>query len=247
MLKLGGSLVTEKSGVEAIDEVQLATVARTIGENQPASLVLIHGAGSFGHPVAAEHGVTRTEATEDARAVAEIRETMNQLNEAIVDALIAADVPAISVQPCSMSWMDVSGSVCVDAGAIGTILEEGYVPVAHGDIVAWQEHGFAILSGDDLATALARAVDAERIGLCANVPGVLDEDGDVVRSIATYEEVSDLIEAPDGTDVTGGMATKVRAILDHAVPGAIFGADELGAFLAGEMPGTRIAGDAVSF
>lgn len=247
VLKLGGSLVTEKDGREQVAEDRLASVAREIGRDRPDALVLVHGGGSFGHPAAAAHGVSSQEGTDDPRAVAAIGSAMERLNRAVVEALLGADVPAVSAATGSFAWMDGAGAVTVDAGAVCAWVDEGFVPVARGDVACRLTGGAAILSGDDLAVALAETLGADRLGLCADVPGVLDADGAVIEEITRYDAIADAIGAPQATDVTGGMGAKVRAILDSGVTGAVFGRAELPAFLAGELPGTRVAGDAGSF
>jgi isopentenyl phosphate kinase len=72
------------------------------------------------------------------------------------------------------------------------------------------------------------------------VPGVLDGDDAVVDRIGSFDEVADVLGASEATDVTGGMAGKVRALLDLEVPAQIFGPDALASFVAGESPGTTI-------
>ena len=246
VLKLGGSLLTDKAGRESIDTERLAMVAETIGRTQPSSLVLIHGAGSFGHPLAAQYGVSREEATRNPTAVSAIGSAMTRLNQAFIDALIDEGVPAVSVATGSMAWL-TDGTVAVDPGALTAWLEEGFVPVARGDIVARTDHGAGILSGDDLSVELATALDADRLGLCSNVPGVLDDNEEVIDEITRYGTVESLIGSPDGTDVTGGMGGKIRTILDSGVDGSVFGIDDLAAFLDGNHPGTRVMGEARSF
>ncbi len=245
VLKLGGSLLTAKGSHEQVDQDRLAAVVAEIATDRPAELVLVHGGGSFGHPAAAEHGVSRTEGTRDPTAIADISRAMERLNHAVIDALIDANVPAVAATTSSFAWVD--DGVRVDTGAIRSWLEEGFVPVARGDIAARHGDGAAILSGDDLAVALAQSLKADRLGLCSNVPGVLDEEGNVIDEIERYEAIADAIGTSDVTDVTGGMGTKIRAVLDSGVTGAIFGQDSIPAFLAGELPGTRVISDADSF
>jgi len=76
VLKLGGSVVTDKDRTETVDEAALERAAATVGEavnsGAVSSLVVVHGAGSFGHHVADRHGVSTTAGTADATAVAEI-------------------------------------------------------------------------------------------------------------------------------------------------------------------------------
>ncbi|MFC6726929.1 acetylglutamate kinase, partial [Halobium palmae] len=67
-----------------------------------------------------------------------------------------------------------------------------------------------------------------------------DLDGAVVPEIGAFEDVHDYLGGSDATDVTGGMAAKVRTLLDTGVPAHVFGPDGLEEFLSGGSPGTRI-------
>ena len=89
-------------------------------------------------------------------------------------------------------------------------------------------------------TSLAGSLGADRVGLCTTVPGVLDGDGEVIDRIEAFEDVESAIGASEATDVTGGMAGKVRALLGLPMPAYVFGPAALPAFLAGGEPGTRV-------
>ncbi|MFB6117755.1 isopentenyl phosphate kinase [Halosegnis sp.] len=239
VLKLGGSVVTEKSTPETIAHDQLETLAADVAAFD-GSLVVIHGGGSFGHHHASAHGVSRTEGTRDAAAVRAVTGAMRELNDAVVGALAAAGTPAVPVHPFSVASRDDEGTLSLPTGAVAGMLTAGFVPVLHGDLVVHAGEGATVLSGDELVTELARRLDAARVGVCSGVPGVLDEAGDVVERIDSYEEVAAALGGSDATDVTGGMASKVRELLALSAPAYVFDADGVGPFLAGESPGTRI-------
>jgi isopentenyl phosphate kinase len=135
---------------------------------------------------------------------------------------------------------DREGDLALPTGGVKTMLDEGFVPVLHGDVLAHAGRGVTVVSGDELAVTLAERLDADRVGLCTGVSGVLDVDGRVVERIDSFERVADSLSGSDATDVTGGMAGKVRALLALDAPASVFGLDDLEDFLAGGSPGTRI-------
>jgi isopentenyl phosphate kinase len=240
VVKLGGSVITEKDVTETVDEDALATVAGAVADGGVEDLVLVHGGGSFGHHAAAERDVSSDDPTRDPAAIGAIHAAMTRLSDAVCEALRARDVPAVPVRPLSMAVRGGDAGTTVDATALRQLRAEGFVPVAHGDVVAHRGGGASIASGDELCVALGRALDAERIGMCATTP-VRDADGEVVPQISQGDAVAAL-GGSDSTDVTGGMARKVEALLDADRPGAIFAAEDLRAFLRGEWPGTRVGG-----
>jgi isopentenyl phosphate kinase len=245
ILKLGGSVVTHKDQPETIDWETLNSVVDTIAGRVGSTaedFVAVHGAGSFGHHYAAKHGVSNTEGTHDASALSAIHAAMTELNAAIVDTFQDRDVSALPVQPLSVAHRDESGRLSHPSEQISAMLGEGFVPVLHGDVIAHEGAGATILSGDDVVVSLAASLDAQRVGLCSTVPGVLDDDGAVIPEIESYADVSHVLGESESTDVTGGMAGKVRTLLDLEAPAAIFDPDDLGGFLDGESVGTIVRG-----
>jgi len=246
VLKLGGSLITDKDRPETVDHDALAAACDAIRAAMDAGairrLVVVHGGGSFGHHHASEHGVSTTDGTHDTAAVTAIHGAMWTLNQTVVQALGERAVPAVPVSPlCVCARPDgVDGSLALPLESTRTLLEEGFVPVVHGDLVATDGAGVTVVSGDELVVELAAGLGADRVGVCSTVPGVLDDDGTVVSRIESFEAVADVLGASESTDVSGGMATKVRELLALDSPAAVFGPDGLASFLRGDEPGTRI-------
>lgn len=240
ILKLGGSVVTEKDRRETVDADSLARAASAVADAAVDDLVVVHGGGSFGHPNAAERDVSSDSGTHDAGSIRAIHRAMGTLVRRVTDELGAEGVPAVPVRPFSAGYRSEAGAVELYTGSVETMLDEGFVPVLHGDVFATEDRGATIVSGDELVVSLATALDADRVGLCSTVPGVLDDDGAVVPRIERYADVEAVLGGSDATDVTGGMAAKVQALLDAGVPAAIFGLDDLDGFLAGEGVGTRV-------
>ncbi|MXR42274.1 acetylglutamate kinase [Halobaculum sp. WSA2] len=240
VLKLGGSVVTEKDRPETLDDDTLASLSAAIAAADVEDLVVVHGGGSFGHHHAAERGVSSTEGIRDVDGVMAVHGAMTTLNRFVLSRLHAEDVPALPVHPFSAAARDAEGELSLMTDQVATMLDEGFVPVLHGDGVVHAGEGVTVLSGDEIVAALGDALDADRVGLCSTVPGVLDGDDEVIPRIDAFDEVADVLGVSDATDVTGGMAAKVRELLALGSPAYVFGPDDVDAFLAGEEPGTRI-------
>lgn len=239
VVKLGGSVVTEKDEPETVDRDALADAAHALGQFD-GSLVVVHGGGSFGHHHAAERAVSTSDGTRDANGALAIHGAMAELNRVVVDALQDEDVSALPVHPLSTASRNDGGELALRTMQITMMLEEGFVPVLHGDVVTHEGEGVTVLSGDELVVELAPTVGADRVGVCSTVPGVLDGDDAVIERIEAFDDVADVLGASDATDVTGGMAGKIRALLGLGVPAQVFGAGALDAFVAGESPGTTV-------
>jgi len=244
VLKLGGSVITDKDTAETVDDAALSRAADAIAsaaDREGSPLVLVHGGGSFGHHHAARHGVSTTEGTRDAAALTEIHRAMGELNASVVDALQERGVAALPVRPLSLALRREELEVPLDG--IELMLSEGFVPVLHGDVVVDAGNGGTILSGDEIVVAMARGLDADRVGLCSTVPGVLDAAGDVIPAIGSYDEVAAAVGDSDATDVTGGMAGKVRRLLALGAPAAVFDLAALERFLETGRAGTIVGSE----
>lgn len=239
VLKLGGSVITDKDRPETVDNESLEHASRTIAEHGYANFVLVHGAGSFGHYHATEHAVSRTAGTHDSAAIRAIHGSMTTLNGSVIDALAAEGIPALPVPPLSAGARTIDGELLLQTEQVRTMLAEGFVPVLYGDVITHEGEGATIISGDELVRVLASDLDADRVGLCSAVPGVLDA-GEVIPEIDAFSDVAHALGASESTDVTGGMAAKVRALLALETPAFVFNEKEIGPFLDGESPGTRI-------
>lgn len=238
ILKLGGSVVTQKDKTETVDADNLTRLSEAIAGRE--EVVVIHGGGSFGHHHASEHGVSTTTGTRDAAAVRAIHGAMKRLNNKVVRVLAEHGAPAVSVHPLSAAARDVEGDLALPTDATARLLAEGFMPVLHGDIVAHSGRGATILSGDEIVVSLAVSLEADRVGLCSAVPGVLDDTGDVIPHIESFDDVAPYLAESDATDVTGGMAEKIRQLLALDAPAFVFGVESIGAFLDGEDVGTRV-------
>lgn len=242
VLKLGGSVITDKDTPETVDREALGAAAATIAEYVAGGgeLVVVHGGGSFGHHHASRHGVSRTEGSYDAQALLDIHRAMGRLTDAVLDSLGTHGVEALPVRPLSAGFRGSDGSVEFADGSVATMLGEGFVPVINGDIIAHADHGATIVSGDTLVVSLATSLDADRVGLCSTVPGVLDDEDAVIPEIDTYDDVADVIGESESTDVTGGMAAKVQRLLELDSPASIFDPDGLAEFLETGTAGTVV-------
>lgn len=216
-LKLGGSLITDKTRPEAVRADILARAAAEIAAAQPAQLLLGHGSGSFGHLHAQKHN-SRVGVVSLAqwRGLADVSDAALRLNRLVVGALLNAGVTAISLSP--------SGSVVVEDLNIKKIaieplqaaIEAGVVPVVHGDIAFDRVRGGTILSTEEVFAALLPAFRPSWLLLAGESDGVYDAGGRTVPLITpeNYGEFAVALRGSPGYDVTGGMAAKVQGMLD---------------------------------
>lgn len=272
LLKLGGSLITDKTRpyaprLDVMDDISLQI--KTALQTQPdLRLVIGHGAGSFGHVPASEYR-TRDglppratplahrgrDETEDNywMGFAEVWYQASTLNRFVMEALHRTGVRAISLSPASSVIASNGGVAVWETTPLRMALSAGIVPVIHGDVVFDEVRGGTILSTEDLFAHLVRALNPDRILLAGLEAGVWEDFPARTRKIeritpASFEEIGSGVGKAIGADVTGGMESKVRQMLElvQDVPGLtaqVFSGEEPGNLaraLTGETLGTVI-------
>lgn len=231
VVKLGGSALTSKARFETLNADVLRQTAGTIGRlmrspSAPA-LLIVHGAGSFGHQHAKAYSVQLGSAAHPQAALgcALTRSAVTRLNALVVQALIEAGVPAVGISPFP-SWRTRGGELSADALAcVERALRAGLVPVLHGDVVLDEEQGWGILSGDELMVQAAR-LRPERAVFLMDVAGVYDrppsEAGAVLleRIAVGADGRAQLPRTSVAShDVTGGLDGKLGSALRLAASG----------------------------
>ena len=103
-LKLGGSLLTDKTAVEAVRSDVLrrlsGEIASALGHNLRQGLVLGHGSGSFGHVAAARYGTRDgVRSPSEWYGFAAVADSAARLNRRVVAELLAKGVPAFALPP----------------------------------------------------------------------------------------------------------------------------------------------------
>ena len=254
LVKLGGSVITVKSKYRTLRGPDLSRLAREIAAGADHETVIVHGAGSYGHILAAKHRLADGyKGPEQLTAVAQVQRDVRALDLKVLDALLRARLRPMAV-PASlvMAYRD---------GALATFNDEPFrqcltralLPVSFGDVVMDTERQFAIASGDDVVLELAKLFRPERVVFAADVDGVYTSDPkrdktarrlDVVDS-STLGSIS--FSETAGFDVTGGLRRKIERMLAIAkyagdvrvVNGLARGRVEM-AVQGGDVVGTRV-------
>lgn len=258
-LKLGGSLITDKrienSYRDAVAARVAAEVQSALAQSPDLRLLIGHGSGSFGHMVAKRYQTMQGVRTpEEWRGFAHVATVAAELNYLMAKTLQAVGVPVWRFQPSASARSRDGVLVEMASDPIAHALNHGLVPLVYGDVALDDSRGGTIVSTETVFFYLARQLPVQRIFLLGEVDGVYDEMGKVIARITptTLPEVERALGGSSGTDVTGGMETKVRDMvaLTQAVPNLsirIFNGNTPGlieaALVGKEKPGTLICAD----
>jgi len=256
VVKLGGSLVTDKSSADLrVNESLVRALAAELADADAAPLVIVHGAGSFGHRIVQRTGIHRGLGGPESRiAMGETQRLQYQLDCHIAELLLQAGVPVMPLQASATATMEDGRLAHMDCQALLAMVERGLVPLLYGVPAVDRVRGCSILSGDQIAPFVARELGIPRVVHVTDVDGVFDSDPTRVFTAqridridrSNWQKVRARLTGSSSVDVTGGMAGKVEALLEHAraglttriVDGRISG--RLAAALAGEPVGTLV-------
>lgn len=245
VLKIGGSLLTDKLRYRELRHPNVVRLAREVASAEKA-VALVHGAGSFGHVVAKEHELAngrRGDRAQDAGA-ARVGVDVRELDHYVLHALGDAGARPIAIPGFAVARLRAGELASFDAEPFRLALAAGLLPVTFGDLAPDLDRGFGIVSGDSIVEALAKALAPERVVIATDVEGLYDRPpmqigAKLLREVTADEAVAALAGGAaggsTGVDVTGGMAGKLARLAPIARAGTpVF-------ILNGNAPG-RLAG-----
>lgn len=261
LLKLGGSLITDKTTprtprLDVLDRL-MAEIAAARAVRPGLRLVLGHGSGSFGHVEGRKHGTRAgVHSPEQWRGFAEVQWAASLLNRLVVDAARAAGLPVVNCPPSASAVCRDGVLEALALAPIQSALANGLVPVVQGDVAVDRVRGGTIVSTEDVFSYLAPRLRPAKVLLAGIERGVLAgwPDGELLAEIpARAGDLPAHIGGSHAADVTGGMAAKVRetqalvgqvpgceaVIFSGAVPGLV-----RQALLGEAVAGTRLRGPA---
>jgi isopentenyl phosphate kinase len=226
ILKLGGSLITDKTKEFYVRKNVLKRVSKEIKQGLEDEIIIVHGGGSFGHPLASKYNLDR--GYREIRQIEGVQSTiraMEKLNSFVLQALINSQIPAVPVHPSSNIICSDGRIESANLEVIRGFLDLKMTPVLYGDVVIDKKKGFCILSGDQIVTYLAAQLKARRVILATDVDGVFDKDPYKFADAKLIEKISksnlEILEKlqPQRRDVTGGIRGKVLELIKLAEKG----------------------------
>lgn len=198
IVKLGGAAITIKDGepdtlnvdalitcCDAIAEVSpLKKSSSFFAEESALRVIVVHGAGSYGHPQAKQYRVADGARDMDGdpvlrEGVDKTKASVRKLCKLVCDELDSKLAPEVKLAPISPygKFFTVGKKLNRNLSRGGfdevrAALMEGKIPVLHGDVVDDAEQGCAILSGDTLVECLTEEFKPKRVVFVSDVEGI---------------------------------------------------------------------------
>lgn len=250
ILKFGGSLITDKkSEIPKVRNRALEKISSVL-RNKKKNMIIVHGAGSYGHPIAKKYKITEglDGSKEQKEAIQETRNQVRKLNKRLCKSLQNSGMKTESIIP-SIS-MQTRGDRKIENFPVNefeTALSKGKIPVTFGDVTEDLTQGINILSGDVIMMELARIYLPAVTIFVMDYPGVMEDpenesseiipliDSDTRKSIKKYYETGI-------ADVTGGLVGKLECAAEIAKYSQcwITSLDYLENCINGDFQGTQV-------
>ena len=226
ILKIGGSILTNKDSVESeVDSESLKRIALEIKsslDNSSKELIIVHGAGSFGHPPAKKYKIgekfDQSEYPQKRIGFCEIQNAVKKLNMLICEEFIKEGLPVVAIPASSFMTASNKRITHGNLDSFKRYLSKGFIPVIYGDVVLDDELELCVISGDQIIQYLAMNLNPDRVVLGTDVDGVYDKNPKTHDDAIFFDRFSSLddLETLEGTtnvDVTGGMVGKIKELL----------------------------------
>ncbi len=228
IIKLGGAAITDKTNNATMRKEIIDRISREISVCS-GNLIIVHGAGSFGHTIAKKYHLTNGTSTnielnKQLRGLSEIRVSMRELNTYISKQLHKSGSNPFPIDISSLLITNRDNVQHIDFRIVNYALENNQIPIFHGDMCFDESTSFRVVSGDRIIYLLIKYLkDLQQndihVIFGTDIDGLYDRDpslenAKLIEKIK-FEQIDDMINIAGGSsgiDVTEGMKGKLIEI-----------------------------------
>lgn len=227
VIKLGGSVITYKNSQTPKPRIKtIVRLAKEILQLHKAGykIILVHGAGSFGHNLAKQYELTKGLKSEQSSVgLAKLLQSMSRLNLLVMNLLGNSNLPVVSFPPHDFVIQNSGELVNMETKIIEKTLDLGFIPVLYGDGVVDEKFGCSILSGDTITTYLAKKLKAQKVFFLSDVDGIFDRNPKTSKKAKiipqinndNVESVLENLTIHNHNDISGEMKGKILSIQNN--------------------------------
>lgn len=225
IIKLGGSVITDKSRKSHFKQNIMDRLSTEI-KKANKKIILVHGAGSFGHISAKEYNLNQGYKNhKQLLGFALTHASVQKLNSFVLNSLHDKGIAAISIPPHAILTLNDHKPSKMNYKIFKDYLDEGFSPVTFGDVVLDEKLGFSICSGDILIQMLAEHFKPENVIFALDEDGLytsnpkIDKNAEFIQNVTVKELEKFTTRANTYADVTKGMQGKIETIKTIAKAG----------------------------
>ncbi len=219
LIKLGGSVITDKSRDFTTRPKNIERLAKEIQASQKAfrgKIIIGHGGGSFPHTPASKYQTKKgIIGDKSLMGMALVEDAARQLNAILIKIFLKKKLPVFPFSPASFLISDAESYSGSYLDPIKKALDIGILPVVYGDVITDKKQGCTIFSTERILSVIAKRLkDFYKIRMIyvTDVDGVYDEKEITIPVISkkNFNQLRTSISEAKGIDVTGGMLHKVE-------------------------------------
>ncbi len=225
LIKLGGSVITDKSKEYFAREKNIIRLAKEVKESLKkfnGKIIIGHGGGSFPHTPAKKYKTKEGLVNKNSViGMAITEDAARKLNMILVKNFLEIGLPVFSFSPASFLISDTKVYSKSYIDPIKIALQIGVIPVVYGDVIIDKKNGCTIFSTEKVLSILGRQLQKDykiRVIYVTDVDGVYDEKGITIPRVTSknFMSLKSSIVGAKNVDVTGGMLHKVEEALTLA-------------------------------
>lgn len=217
IIKAGGSAITKKSEDFTPNMEVISNIAQEI-KDAGRVVILVHGAGSYGHPIAKKYSLGKGYVDEyQLKGFSETRSSISELDTIILKALMQNGLTPVKIGTFSNFITSNGRIVEFHKEPLLRAIELGLLPVFTGDLVFDRSRVFSILSGDQIVSYLSKLLKPSRVIFGTDVDGIYTGDpkkekAKLIENISE-ENINEVFKFAKSTgDASGGMEGKFSEI-----------------------------------
>ncbi len=252
LVKFGGSVITNKGKECAFRSKTTKRLIKELcnyydeltyrseheSENTPRSnnqngfkLILVHGAGSFGHILAKKfelHQGYNAKKEGQIIGLSKVHRDVRDLDLRIMNMLLSFRMPVISIPPMTVLRNKNNNFKFMDPDIFEKALDMHCLPMTFGDVVPDEKLKFSICSGDTLIQQLTKVFKPSRVifvtdvdGLFTSNPHLKETDAKLISNLTEGSFNSAITNQNINPDVTGGIYQKSKIAIELAKQGIV--------------------------
>ncbi|MHA1720701.1 MAG: isopentenyl phosphate kinase [Promethearchaeota archaeon] len=232
IIKLGGSILTDKnkpySFKKEVFQNLISDISKHYHSSNSPKLIIVHGAGSFGHPIAKNYSIQKglnQNIQNQIFGLTKTHQSVKKLNMKIVDGFSSQDIPALSLTTSSVFFQGEKGIKFIGIDHIISLLELDIIPILFGDIILHFKKNFSIISGDRVIYEICKSFSnipnvkyqIDKIIFCFDQDGIIilnnEKESKVIQNINSKDlNQLSLKNIKESIDVTGDIKGKLEEI-----------------------------------
>jgi len=229
LLKLGGSLITDKSKPYTAKEDVIRRLAKEIKDSLSPkyNLLISHGSGSFGHTLASQYDTANgIKSADQINGLCQVQQVAIEINRIVNRIFLEEGLNVLSFIPSSFTSANNKTLDSIFIDPILTAAKLGIIPLVFGDIILDKKTGCCIYSGETtldnlIPPLLNNGFSISKVIQVGATDGVYDQNGVTIPKISplNFNSIKSVLAGSSATDVTGGMLHKVEESFKMAESG----------------------------